>query len=71
MSMTITQAGAVNVIADHLTGTSRHDRPRPTRRQALEALQLLVPHAYKALGAGWTPAELQAHIGYDDPAVAR
>ena len=58
MSLTITQANAVNAVARHLLAVP--DFP-VTRDQALDAVSDLLPAAYNALGAGLRPEDLQRH----------
>lgn len=53
MSLTITEAHAVNVLLDWITGTPGVTHQVPTSPRALEAAQILADHANRALYAGW------------------
>lgn len=57
MSLTVGQGNAVNALIDYVTGKAGH-RGVITRDQALDALEQLLPGAYKTLGAGWSPRAL-------------
>ena len=68
MALTMTQAHAVNVLADYLGVRDRlNNRPPPTHDEARDALATLAEHADKAMMAGvgrrdveqqWVPGEL-------------
>jgi hypothetical protein len=52
MSLTIGQANTVNRLADYLLSFDEGDERHAA---ALADLATLIPHAYQALGAGYSP----------------
>ena len=65
MALTITQANAVNVAVRYVMGRSEPHHPRPSQREALEALLPLLAQANKVLGAGLRPVDVEEFLGQD------
>ncbi len=59
MSMTVTEANAVNVLLRWVTGKDSCGKPVvQTREQAIEAAQVLARGANRRLYAGWRPEQV-------------
>lgn len=68
MSLTVTEASAVNVVLRHLYGVPGHvPAPTPTDVQVADAARVLAASAHKRLAAGFRPEDVRLHTDEEVP----